>query len=61
MKPSFFGKFWVVSDKSELPIKVPIWAFESLVHQVNYLEEVLKLKQNFQKNKVNTDKTLSLW
>ena len=29
--------------------KVRIWTFGSLVHQINYLEEVLKLKQNFQK------------
>ena len=31
--------------------KVQIWAFESLVHQINSLYEVLKLKQNFQKDK----------
>ena len=28
--------------------KVGIWAFRSLVHQINSLSEVLKLKQNFQ-------------
>ena len=27
--------------------KVRIWGFGSLVQQINYLEEVLKLKQNF--------------
>ena len=32
--------------------KVPIRAFEALVHQFNTLLEVHKLKQNFQKNKV---------
>ena len=32
--------------------KVRIRAFESLVHQINILLVVLKLKQNFQKNKV---------
>ena len=37
--------------------KVQIWAFELLVQQINSLEEVLKLKQNFQKNKVVTGKT----
>ena len=37
--------------------KVGIWAFESLVHQINSLEGVLKLKQNFQKNKLVTGKT----
>ena len=31
-----------------------IWV---VVHQINSLEEVLKLKQNFQKNKVITGKT----
>ena len=37
--------------------KLRIWAFESLVHQINSLWEVLKLKQNFQKNKVVNGKT----
>ena len=31
--------------------------FGSLVHQINSVEEVLKLKQNFKKNKVVTGKT----
>ena len=31
--------------------------FGSLLHQINSVEEVLKLKQNFQKNKVVTGKT----
>ena len=32
--------------------KVQIWAFGLSVQQINSLQEVLKLKQNFQKNKV---------
>ena len=35
-----------------------IWTFGYLVHQVNSLEDVLKLKLNFQTNKVVTSKTL---
>ena len=35
-----------------------MWAFGSLVHQINSLQEVPKLKQNFQKNKVVTGETL---
>ena len=38
--------------------KVQIWAFGLLVQQFNSLQEVLKLKQNFQKNKAVTGKTL---
>ena len=37
--------------------KVRIWTFGELVHEINSMEEVLKLKQNFQKNKVVTEKT----
>ena len=37
--------------------KVRTWALGLLVHQINSLEEVLRLKQNFQKNKVVTGKT----
>ena len=37
--------------------KVGICAFGSVVHQINSLYKVLKLKQNFQKNKVVTGKT----
>ena len=37
--------------------KVWIRTYGSLVYQINSLEEVLKLKQNFQKNKVVTGKT----
>ena len=37
--------------------KVRIWPFRLLVHHINYLQEVLKLKQNFQKNKVVAGKT----
>ena len=32
-----------------------------LVHQINFLQEVLKLKQNFQKNRVVLAKLRSLW
>ena len=38
--------------------KVQMWAFGLLVQQFNSLQEVLKLKQNFQKNKAVTGKTL---
>ena len=37
--------------------KIRIWTFGKLVHQINSLKEVLKLKQNFQKNTVVTGKT----
>ena len=37
--------------------KIRIWTFAWLVYQINSLYEVLKLKQNFQKNKVVTGKT----
>ena len=37
--------------------KVRIWAFGSLLHQIRSLQEVLELKQNFQKKKVITGKT----
>ena len=37
--------------------KVGIWTFRWLIHQINSLNEVLKLKQNFRKNKVVTGKT----
>ena len=37
--------------------KIRIWTFVSLVHQINSFEEVLKLKQIFQKDKVVTGKT----
>ena len=40
--------------------KVRMWAFGSLVHQINSLEEVLKLKQNFQKIKQLLAKLRSL-
>ena len=35
--------------KLQLLEKVQRWAFGLLVHYINYLQEVLKLKQNFQK------------
>ena len=38
--------------------KVWIWTFRCLVHQVNSLYGVLKLNQNFRKNKVVPGKTL---
>ena len=37
--------------------KIRIWTFGPLVHQINSFQEVLKLKQIFQKNKVVTCKT----
>ena len=37
--------------------KVRKWAFGTLVHQINSLSEVLKLKQNCQKNKAITCET----
>ena len=37
--------------------KIRIWKFGSLVHQINSFQEVLKLKQIFQKNKAVTGKT----
>ena len=37
--------------------KLWIWTFGRLVHQINSLYEVLKLKQNFRKNKVVAGKT----
>ena len=37
--------------------KIRIWTFGSLVHQINSIKEVLKLKQIFQKDKVFTGKT----
>ena len=37
--------------------KMQIWTFGSLVHQINFFQEVLKLEQIFQKNKVVTGKT----
>ena len=38
--------------------KIVIWTIRSLVHQINCLLEVLKLKLNFPKNKVVTGKIL---
>ena len=38
--------------------KIQIWTLGSMVHQINPFEEVLKLKQIFQINKVVTGKTL---
>ena len=55
---------FMVHSKKEPPNKTPtlrkslIWAFESLVDQINSLYEVSKLKQNLRKNKLVTSKTL---
>ena len=37
--------------------KVQTWAFGLLVQQISSLQKVLKLKKNFQKNKVVTGKS----
>ena len=37
--------------------KVWIWTFWLLIHQIKSLQEVFKLKQNFQKNEAVTGKT----
>ena len=37
--------------------KVQTWTFKLLTQKINSLSEVLKLNQNFQKNKVVTGKT----
>ena len=37
--------------------KLRILTFGSLVHQINFFQEVVKLRQIFQKSKVVTDKT----
>ena len=37
--------------------KIRTWTFGSLVHQVNSFQEVLELKQIFQRNRAVTDKT----
>ena len=53
----------ILTGKKHLEIKVQrlqkvrIWAFGSLVHQINSSQEVLKLKQNVQKYKVVNGKT----
>ena len=39
------------------PQHLQIWSFGPLVHQINSFQEVLKLKQIFQKNKAVTGKT----
>ena len=45
------------SNKTSALTKVQVWALGSLVHQINSIQETLKLKQNFQKNKVVAGKT----
>ena len=53
----------IFAGKKHPPIKLQrlqraqIWTFGSLVHQINSLQDVLELKQNFQKCKVVTGKT----
>ena len=37
--------------------KIRIWTFGLLVHKINSIKEVLKLKKIFQQNKVVTGKT----
>ena len=43
--------------KLQLLQKVWIWTLGSLVHYIDTLQEALKLKQNFQKNKAVAGKT----
>ena len=57
------GKLRILTGKNHPKIKlqrlrkIRIWTFGLLVHQINSFEEVLKLKQVFQKYKVVTGKT----
>ena len=44
--------------KLQRSLKVPVWAFALLAHQINSLEVVFILKKNVQKNKVVISKTL---
>ena len=54
---------WILTGKKHPKIKlqclrkIQIWTFGSLVHQINSFQEVLKLKQIFQRNKAVTGKT----
>ena len=51
-----FVKLRILTGKKHRQIKlqrlhkVRIWTFGTLIYEINYLYEVLKLKQNFQKN-----------
>ena len=53
----------ILTGKNQPQIKLQrfrkewIWTFGCLVHQTNFLDNVLKLKQNFRKTKVVTGKT----
>ena len=66
---TFFMKLWrkyvrILTRKMHPKIKlqrlrkIRIWTFASLVHQIKSFQEVQKLEQIFQKNKVVTGKTL---
>ena len=63
---SIFRNLRILTGKKHRQIKlqrlqkVQIWAFGVLVQQINSLKEVLKLKQNVQKNKAVTDQNSSL-
>ena len=60
----FFFTLRILTSKKHPKIKlqrlrkIRIWTFGSLIHQINSFEEVLKVEQIFQKNKVVTGKTL---
>ena len=54
MKDTHGGR--TLSNKTPALTKVRLLASGSLLHQINSLQEVLKLKQNFKKNKVSTGK-----
>ena len=61
----FPAKLRIITGKKQAQIKLQLfrkvwlWTFRWLVHQINSLDEVLKLKQNFRKNKLVTGKTPS--
>ena len=62
---TFYGQIWVGFCLKDTHHQIKLqrlqivwtWTFGSLVHQINFLQEFLKLKQNFLKNKVVTGKT----
>ena len=63
-KPIYFGldlKIFTGKKHRQIKLqrlqKIEIWAFGSLVHQINSLKEVLKLKQIFEKDEVVTGTT----
>ena len=61
-----FVKLRILTGKKHRQIKlqrlhkVRIWTFGMLIYQINYLYEVLKLKQNFQKKVVTGETPLFL-